>query len=505
MKNIPAQLKFQGSVYTIVTAAEDDREEMKELQALLTNAKKAFGKLVGKDGKAYALGQEALREHEDISKAKAYWTSKARDVPAIKNFLTKYNLSNDKEKFLLGKLQDATVAGKNLPTVWGSIRRYLEAAYKEYRRKEAREPAYAAGLPEEIVKKLLPPEYAFEVAPDGSITKEFELFGNAVRTIEVKRKAMSILLTKWNLLLDTLERDLTSSDPKTRLKALATSIIVNTGIRPGKGGTSKLKDDEGVILRDEEGKPLRGPTFGATGLLSEHVEFVRDNFAVMTFVGKSGSQNVAELTDPILVRNLKQQLELADAGSDSGPVFTTQDGQSVSAKNINAYLTDILGPGVSAKDFRSLKATNTFYSSLKNRQHELAYALKQLKTKAGEDIRNKVVQIIVDHLLEAATHAQQQISHDSLATTIQYYIQPRVIISYLTNAGMDKALEVVVGDGKALKIRFDPMDFYESVIKSSKKAASMQRVAKSMFYFGDDFVDYDIDETIESLDDKPPA
>ena len=120
-------------------------------------------------------------------------------------------------------------------------------------------------------------------------------------------------------------------------------------------------------------------------------------------------------------------------------------------------------------------------------------------------MRNKVIQVIVDHLLEAAQHAQEQISHTGLETTIEYYISPRVILSYLTNAGINKALEVVVGDGKDLRVLFDPMDFYNTVTQSTQKAASIQRVAKTMFYFGDDFVDYDIDETIESLDDKPPA
>jgi hypothetical protein len=498
MRSPSNSILFRGVIYQALTETAPAAPEKRNLKRFLTTAKRQFLQLIEKDGAAARLQQEASQAYPSVPKAKAYWTSRALDIKDINNFVKKYNLTGDKEKFLLDKVREV-VFGKPVDQVWGGLQRYLDAAYVAQRREKARAPVYSAGLPKEIVEKLFPKPYAFEVAPDGRLVKEFEIFGNEKKTIEKKRNAMAQLLEKWRTLVDTLERDLESSDPERQLLALVTSIIVNTGIRPGSGGESKLKDEKGNIIRDEDGNPIRVPTFGATGLQAEHVDFVRDTFAVIAFPGKAGTRNIAELTDPMLVRALNDYVRASDGGSD-GPIFATPEGYPVSPKRVNSYIRKLLGPGVSASDFRKLKATRTFYESLKHREHELAYNLRALKLRAGGDMQARVVQTILDHLMEAAEHAQQQISHTNLETTINYYISPRVVLSYLVNAGIDRSLAAVIGDGKDLRIRFDPMDFYETITEQRRqRAASVKRIAKTTFYYGDNFVDFDVDDTIEEL------
>jgi len=496
------QIRYQDNVYILVQA---EGATQKQLERFLSTAQKAFNRLVQSNSAASKLHAQAIKKTTDEAKAKAYWTKHALDIKPVAKFVEQFNLTGDKEKFLLTKIRDA-VFGKATETVLKSLNAYLQAAYISQRREEARKPALEHGIPKEILEKFFPKSYVFDVAPDGRITREFEVYGNEKKTIEAKRKSMTTLLDKWNTLAARLNKDLQSEDPIVRLVALVTSIIVNTGIRPGEGGESKMKDDFGKIIRDDEGNQIRVQTVGATGIKPEHINFVRDDFAVIEFPGKAGTHNVAELTDPVLVRALRAQLDEVAKGvaSDTDVVaFVTPDGQRVTPKRVNSYLRSILGEGVSASDFRKLKATQTFYLNLKHRKHELAAELKRLKGLAEEDMRSKVVSLIVDHLFEAAEAAQESISHTDLETTIEYYISPRVALDYLSSKGINKALNKVVGNGRELQVGFDPIDFFETVTGGSAaaKAASTQRVATTMFYFGDEFVDYNVDNVIEELEE----
>lgn len=507
-----SKLQYQGKVYTLVHGKKGPagakkpkgptgtKKELQALEKFLVGAEKAFARVTRENSVAAKLHATALKKTTSKSKAEDYWLENAMKQKAIANFVNSVNVAGDLEAELLKRIRAVMFGGKRT-TAWNTLRTKLQSAYISAQREEARKPAYAAGIPKEVVKKFFPPSYVFDVAPDGRLVREFEVFGNAEKTIEKKRKAMSFLLSKWNELADVLTRDLQSSDPMLRLTALVTSIIVNTGIRPSEGGESDKKDPFGKTVFDDEGKPVRVKTFGAAGIKPEHVEFVRDNFAVLQFTGKSGTKNIAELTDPTLVKLLQQQVAAA-TGNTAGPVFVAPNGNKVTPKRINGYLHRILGPDVTATDFRKLKATQTFYSTLKLRRHELATELKQLKNTATDDMRTKVVALLVKHLTDAVEDAQDAISHGNFAVTVQYYISPRVILEYLSGKGINRALDVTLGNGKELQIAFDPADFFETVTKTLKeKAASVQHTASTMFYFGDDFVDYNVDDVIEELEE----
>jgi len=497
MQTVPQTLRYQGTTYDLVEAADSSPEDLK---AYLHSARRAFNRLVRESGKASALRHQIEETTDDPKKAQSTWSTQAPKHPAIKKFLKRFNVTGDKEKFLLSKLRDA-VFGKPRDEAWNSLRRYLEAAYIAQQREKAREPAVKAGIPKEIIEKFFPKSFAFDVAPDGKLVREFEVFGNEKKTIEAKRKAMRILLTRWNDLVDRINRDLQSTNPIRRLEALVTSIIIHTGIRPGEGGESKLKDDFGKIIRDDEGKPIRIKTVGATGIKPEHVDFVRDDFAVIEFPGKAGTKNVAELTDPNIVHALQEQIQLVEQDNED-LAFVAPTGERVTPKRINRYLRSVLGPGVTASDFRKLKATQTFYDSLNQRKHELVARFKNLKELTKGDMREQIVSAIVDYLYEAAEHAQEAISHTDVETTLEYYITPRVTIDYLAGKGVNRALDVVVGDGKELQVNFDPLDFFETMTRDvEEKAASVQRTAATLFYFGDEFVDYNVDDAIEELEE----
>jgi O-acetyl-ADP-ribose deacetylase (regulator of RNase III) len=263
----------------------------------------------------------------------------------------------------------------------------------------------------------------------------------------------------------------------------------------------KLKTPQGEIVRDDEGKPIKVDTVGATGLKPEHIKFLRKDFAKLRFPGKSGTINIATLKDPALVRALRHQIEHTKGNeADEGFVFVAEDGRRLTPNLINKYLKQIVDPRITASDFRKLKATQVFYDSLRSRKEELLDNLAELKFDAMADMKEAIVETVLDHLEESAADAQQALSHEDVRTTIESYINPRVVLHYLTNAGVDDALEKVVGGGRELKVSFDPIDFYNKVRKKNMpKLKAARRFATTMFGYGEEFAPFSIDELMEDL------
>lgn len=451
------------------------------------------------------LGASVLEEHPAGSKkAKDVFQELSLDNLPVQSFIRKYNLTGAEEGPLLARLTDFGLGKKNENQTWSSIKRFMEPAFIEKARSEAQRHMHELGFTPEVIRRILPPTFAFQVAPDKTIVREFSVFGNQLNTEERKSRAMAKLLDRWNDLATRLNEDLESTDPITRLSAIVASIVVNTGIRPGMRGESKLKDDFGKIVRDDEGKPIRVETVGATGLKPEHIQFVRDDYARLEFPGKAGTRNVATLTDPQLIRVLRNQIETVTRGDDSDFAFVTEDGRKVTPKRLNAYIQGILGPDIVASDFRKLRATQRFYDSLRERKSELADKLRDLKLNAKDSMKDHVLEVVLTHLEESAEEARKEISHTDVRTTIESYISPKVVLHYLSNAGIDNAIDVVVGEGNGLRVKFDPIDFYNKVRDPELPAlkAARFRAGTTMFDFGQPFTNFDVDDTIELLEEE---
>ncbi len=109
--------------------------------------------------------------------------------------------------------------------------------------------------------------------------------------------------------------------------ALIAAIIAETGLRPGNATSAKA------------GK------YGVSTLRPEHIEITGDT-ATLSFIGKSGKENVATVESPELVSALAAYQERAG----DGPMFS---GSST------ANARDAAPDGVKLKDFRTIVGTRT--------------------------------------------------------------------------------------------------------------------------------------------------
>lgn len=481
-------------------AAQKKLKEEQDRDRWLREMRKAFEPLFSDDSPAIVLRREANeRFPDDSKKARTWWRKKALQDPEISKFVNRADRLKRNAKTILARIEAVAFGDQARRKSWEALQRTLMNIYRDARQQQAQKQLQQR-LPEAFAASLFAKSFGVDVSPDGKLINEFQLFGTKVKTIESKRKAMLTIVKNWNKLVERVNEDLSSSDPAQRLKAIIVSILMSTGIRVGEG-KSKIRDHLGRIILDEQMEPVRVDTFGATSLQPEHIDFVRDNFAQISFLGKGAKRNVVDLSDAQLITALREQIAAVAENRDAKYLFVLPSGNRISDKVVNRYIQSIVGKEVTAHNFRHLKSIETFFTQLRQQQEDLSEKLRELKGLAKKEMIEKTSDIVLAHLQNALEQTQQKLHHKDVATTIESYLHPRAILEYLSNAGMDRALEVVLGDGHGIVVRFDPEDFYEKVVGSPMTTAA-KGGSGTMFYYGDRFVDYDIDDAIEELEEE---
>jgi len=158
----------------------------------------------------------------------------------------------------------------------------------------------------ELLMQHLPPNIHIEVDDEGNVKRMTERFRNERETLAKKIAVQKALVERYNAVVKQVKKDLKSSNERIRLAAMITSILMETGIRPGKAGNSAV-----VIQGDQK---VSVETFGAVTLGPGHIRFLRDGFAELEFVGKKGAVNMATLSDPALIKMLHSYVEQARKG-----------------------------------------------------------------------------------------------------------------------------------------------------------------------------------------------
>lgn len=150
-------------------------------------------------------------------------------------------------------------------------------------------------------------------------------------------------------------------------------------------------------------------SFGLTTLRNRHAK-VRGSEITFHFRGKSGVENVIEVTSPAIVRTIKECIELPGYELFR---FIDDSGQHhvVDSKDVNEFLQNITNDDFSAKDFRTWGATNLS-------------AMNLYKTGQAED-EKEIEQNIVKTVKKVAEHLNN--TADVCKT---YYIHPEVIAAY---------------------------------------------------------------------------
>lgn len=305
-------------------------------------------------------------------------------------------------------------------------------------------------LPGEV-KALLPKNIVVKVDEDGHITKMTDRFSNAHENLAKKIDKMRELAVRYNGIVKKVKKDLKSSDELTRLSALITSIIMETGIRPGKigQGFTKLVDGEELSI----------DTFGAITLGPTHVRFIRDNFAELDFPGKKGTVNIALLTDPQVIGLLKTYVDKA-LTSQVPFVFITEKGEQYGYKHFQRYFRTQVFSGIAPSDFRKLKATQAVLDHLNTEQEALYERVRAFSETEIDNLKERVTEEVVKVVQDAYVKATQALSHEEAKTTIEQYINPEVVLRFLSQGKIEKDLRRAILEQKN-QLSFNPEVFIE--------------------------------------------
>jgi len=329
---------------------------------------------------------------------------------------------------------------------------------------EAQAPLRKA-LPEQI-REFLPKNIVVEVDDNNVIKRITDRFENKNKTLGIKIKTMHKLIGDYNKIAKRVKQDLKASDEVTRLAALITAIMMETGIRPGKMGNQ--------IVKTVNGEKVVIETFGAVTLGPAHVKFIRDNFAELEFVGKKSTVNTAALSNAEIIKVLQDYVTKAKTKG-SKFVFVTEDGERFSYANLDSYFKKRF-KGVDPTDFRKLKATETVLTALREEQVNLYQQIRNFAEHKAENLKEKVVEIIVSTINTAIDRAAAALSHVNRTETQRSYINPEIVFRFLSQGRVEDTLDKAILQGTS-KLLFDPQMFIDQALG---KAASIQKAGKSL-------------------------
>ena len=353
--------------------------------------------------------------------------------------------------------------------------------------------AVREALPEEI-RAYLPKNIVVEVDETGLITRMADRFENQRDTLEKKIRISHELVRRYNVIAKSVKADLRSSNEITKLAAIITSIVMETGIRPGKEGNGVAKTIDGNDVFIE--------TFGAVTLGPEHVRFVRDNFVDLEFPGKKETTNLASVTNGEVIGILKEYVDKAIKGR-SKYIFVTSKGVRFEVKHLQKYFSSTVLSGIAPTDFRKLKATQTVLDNLRAEQAELYARIRQYVDDKAVDLKSKVTAEIVETLQRAYENAQQALSHKNVSETIESYVNPEIVFRFLSQGRTEDTLKKSILQGQ-LTLEFNPQIFIDRATGKSAASALVGReafevVAKTL----QDLLD-DLEETMKEEGQATP-
>lgn len=161
-------------------------------------------------------------------------------------------------------------------------------------------------------------------------------------------------------------------------------------------------------------------SFGLTALERQHVRR-RNDALVFSFVGKSGISHTISVDDPAVLPALETMRRRRD---DSPRLLAYQDGgtwRDVTSNDVNSYLSDLFGGSLTAKDFRTWRATVIAAEVL---------ALSEEKGATKASRRRAVKQ---------ATQEVGSYSGNTPTIAKNSYIDPRIIDAYESGSTLGQA------------------------------------------------------------------
>ncbi|MEX2007625.1 MAG: DNA topoisomerase IB [Candidatus Levyibacteriota bacterium] len=215
--------------------------------------------------------------------------------------------------------------------------------------------------------------------------------------IEITQENKFARLVDFGLSLPTIrsriDYDLHQPDmDKGRVLATVVWLLERTFIRIG--------NDE--YARENE-------SFGLTTLRNRHAK-VRGDAITFKFKGKSGVENIIEVTNPTIAKTIRKCIELP--GYELFQFIDDEGNRHViDSADVNEFLKEVTKSEFTAKDFRTWGATNLSARNL----YKLGHA----------DDEKTIKQNIISTVKEVAQHLNNTVS-----VCRNYYIHPQVPVSY---------------------------------------------------------------------------
>jgi hypothetical protein len=341
------------------------------------------------------------------------------------------------------------------PIEEGRVKRYADQGF-EYKLLFVEQASVRERIPQAI-RKYLPRNIVFKLDDAGNISQVRDRVGNQGRDLLHKHDLLANMISNYNDLVDEVLTDMKSPHEDLRLSAILTAIMMETGIRPGsqKIGKTVRKDSGGNVVEEIS-------TFGASSLRPSHITEFREDFVQIKFVGKSGVDNIAELSNTEIIEALTPYIEKAseEVGLGSGdpesqlPIFRGLSGFQYDYNYLRRYVKSKVGScGLEPRDFRMLKATRKFYDHFEEEQEDLHTAIKALVQRGTADLKKLVADEVSEFFNDALERASQGLSHMERQNTIDYYVSPMIVLNFISQGYVERNIE------KAILQGFDTISF----------------------------------------------
>jgi len=412
---------------------------------------------------------------------------------SIHDFISQYFIGSDNEQSRINTfiytirdvyIKPSAVPGKVLPSTpseWFDLKLagIVKSSHKSKILNEERD-ALTSVIPQTFLK-FLPKTLIVEVDKNNKITALKSKFAEKLDDIAAKIERQKILLTNLTKLETKIKKDLVSPDHDTKMKALLVYLMLDTGIRPG-DEDNKVKID---VEQDEDGEEIDQylETYGATTLNKHHIKFIRANFVRLEFVGKKGVINLADITDSTLTKAITDLVNKTKANKKSNYLFLDKEGKVFGQPKVTDYLRSIV-PGLNLTDFRKLKSTRVFLDALREKRTMILGMIYDITQDQVANAKEEMMEVIRDVVDQAYRESVKALSHQSMNTTIKSYINPQVLLNFLSTGKVaDKIEDVVFKDQKLV---FDPQVFITQAIAYGK--------ATDDIIGPEDYVDYGDDD-----------
>ena len=270
--------------------------------------------------------------------------------------------------------------------------------------------------------------------------------------------------------MDTLRKEIRSSlrgafGSVDQLCAVAVSIMLETGIRPSNEGNGVFWDPvKNVPLRskaqqDASPDKIWLKTHGATDIEIEHVKF-SGSVVTLEFHGKMGGVNKARFSDPTLVKTFKQYYDKA-IKEGASRILRTGRGEPLRVDQVRAYCAQF---GFTPRTLRRLKATEEFYSNLLIEQEVLYAEIRKLAK--SKRVRETIADAVLQAITRAVAKSQEALSHEDPDVTVENYINPTVLLRFLSQGRLDASITntIMAGD---LDVSFNLANFVRAAMEAA--------------------------------------